>query len=378
MIDLIYWLLLFVRIAALLYLLLMLIYIAGWQRLKSAARNSEVGKELVSIIIAMRNEAQNLENLLKALATQTFPANRFHIVLADDGSTDHSASLAQKLAQSLGIKNITILENESTGKKAALQTALKHAKGDWLLFTDADCVPHPDWVETMLAHARQSGAFMLLGPVKILPVSGLLSKFQACETNSLIAVTAGSAGIRLASMANGANMALRSSVLKHDDENPLKPQFASGDDMFRLEAVIHQYGSKSISMVMQPEAMVVTSPVAGLRAFFAQRMRWVSKSKGYRRPEIILPSTIVFAFNAFLAIILLLTPFFPLLLLPYVAFIVLKTFIDFPLVWPAFRLAGQSQLMPWFMVFQFVYPPYVLFTAMAGLLVQVNWKGRSI
>lgn len=377
MIELIHWILFFTRIAAFCYLLLMLVYMAGWQRLLKVYSTRRAEMPMLSIVVAMRNEEANIEKLLKALARQSYPADKIQVVLVDDHSTDGSAEMAQKMAHLLGLQNFTQIVNDGTGKKQALSSALKHISGEWVLFTDADCEPHQQWAETMMSAAGEGRAMMLLGPVRLTPVKGILPTFQTLEMNSLMAATAGSAGIGLPSMANGANMALHRSLLGVESDSALKPGFASGDDMFRLETILKRYGSKAVRMVMQEESMVSTAPAIGWKAFFAQRLRWVSKSGGYRRAETIVPALVVFAFNALLTVVLLLSVFFPVLVLAYLAFIVLKTLTDLPLVWPANRMAGQSCLLPWFPLFQLIYPPYVFFTALAGLLIPVRWKGRA-
>lgn len=377
MIELIHWILFFTRIAAFCYLLLILVYMAGWQRLLKVYSRRRAEMPMLSIVVAMRNEEVNIEKLLRALARQSYPADKIQVVLVDDHSTDGSAAMAQKMAHLLGLQNFTLIVNDGIGKKQALSSALKHISGEWVLFTDADCEPHQQWAETMMSAAGEGRALMLLGPVRLTPIKGILPTFQTLEMNSLMAATAGSAGIGLPSMANGANMALHRSLLGAESDSALKPGFASGDDMFRLETILKRYGSKAVRMVMQEESMVSTAPAIGWKAFFAQRLRWVSKSGGYRRAETIVPALVVFAFNALLTVVLLLSVFFPVLVLAYLAFIVLKTLTDLPLVWPANRLAGQSRLLPWFPVFQLIYPPYVLFTALAGLLIPVRWKGRA-
>lgn len=378
MIDAIDWILLLTRMFAIFYLLLMLLYMVGWQRVRRQSYNQPAIYPMLSMVVAMRNEAENIESLIRALARQTYPASKLQIILVDDHSTDQTAQVARSMAQSLGMGNLMVIENEGRGKKAALKCAFPHVIGEWVLFTDADCIPHESWAETMLAMAAGQHRLMLLGPVRISPSKGWLQMFQAIETNSLMAATAGSAGIGLPSMANGANMALHRSVLAGDDESALRPGFASGDDMFRLESVLRRFGSRAVGMAALAGSMVSTRPASGIREFSAQRMRWVSKSKGYRRPEIIVPAIVVFLFNALLALILVLSVVYPLLLLAYMAFVLLKTLADLPLVYPSFQLAGQKQLIPWFVFFQFFYPPYVLITALAGLWFPVHWKSRKL
>lgn len=373
-----YILLLLLRISALVYLLLMCMYMLGWQKITKRGVERSVSYPMVSIVIAMRNEKNHIEALLDALHAQRYPIDRLEIILVDDGSDDGSASLALQKANALGMRHLKVISGATQGKKAALRIGLRQAIGEWILLTDADCIPQSTWVETMLETAMTRNAKMVLGPIKLEPLTKSLHQMQAAESNCLMAATAGSAGIGWPSMANGANMLLSSEVLKNERSGALQPRYASGDDMFRLEDVLRRYGSGSVTMAMRPEAVVITRPVNDLRAFFAQRMRWVSKSRGYRRPEVVVLALVVFVFNMLLATAFIVSPFFPVMWIAFLMFLMLKTLIDLPLVWPAFRLTGQTRLLGWFLVFQLVYPLYVMVVAIGGWCWPVYWKNRKI
>ena len=100
-----------------------------------------------SVLIAARNEAENLPQLLRDLAAQTLPAARFEVLIADDHSTDATAALVAAAAEETGIAVRLIgLPKTQTGKKAALQAALQAARAPWLVCTDADCRLGPGWL----------------------------------------------------------------------------------------------------------------------------------------------------------------------------------------------------------------------------------------
>ena len=78
-----------------------------------------------SILIAARNEATNLPQLLRDLAAQTFPAAHFEVLIADDHSTDTTAALVAAAARDSAFPlRIITLSAPQTGKKAALSAAL--------------------------------------------------------------------------------------------------------------------------------------------------------------------------------------------------------------------------------------------------------------
>ena len=107
----------------------------------------------VSLLIAARNEEKNLPKLLTALAKQTYPKDKFEIILLEDRSTDATAEIAKKYQNILPNLTITHIKNVSTGinpKKNALQIGINQSKFDWLLLTDADCVPPENWIQSMM------------------------------------------------------------------------------------------------------------------------------------------------------------------------------------------------------------------------------------
>lgn len=99
----------------------------------------------VSIIIPALNARQTLPACLQACQNQTLPAGvTTEIILVDDGSTDGT----QTVAQAAGV---TLIQHATRrGAGAARNSGLAMAAGEITLFTDADCVPEPNWVAEMI------------------------------------------------------------------------------------------------------------------------------------------------------------------------------------------------------------------------------------
>jgi GT2 family glycosyltransferase len=105
-------------------------------------------KEFISVIVCTYNRAAMLEQLLEALTKQTLLPDEYEVIVAIDGSTDDSAEVCQKMAGKL--PNLrTILKTKNVGFSVAANDAMKIAKGEWLAFTDDDCLPYPNWIERM-------------------------------------------------------------------------------------------------------------------------------------------------------------------------------------------------------------------------------------
>jgi len=112
----------------------------------------------VSVIIPARNEEACLGACLASLAGQEGVV--FEIIVADDGSSDGTARIAQSFA---GVKLIEAgpLPEGWSGKSNAVYTGAQQARGQWLLFTDADTVHLRGSLARSLAEAKRHGAEML-------------------------------------------------------------------------------------------------------------------------------------------------------------------------------------------------------------------------
>jgi glycosyltransferase involved in cell wall biosynthesis len=96
---------------------------------------------LVSVIIPIYNERENIEKCLKAIKKQTYP--RVEIIVVDNGSTDVSFEIAKNYADKV------ILEKRK-GISFAKNTGLKAAIGELIATTDADCIPDERWLEELV------------------------------------------------------------------------------------------------------------------------------------------------------------------------------------------------------------------------------------
>ena len=101
----------------------------------------------VAVVIPVWNGRTILGRCLDALERQTLPRERFDIIVVDNGSTDGTADIAR------GYANVTVLEEPTPGSYAARNTALADVRAPITAFTDADCIPDPDWLVRVLEAA---------------------------------------------------------------------------------------------------------------------------------------------------------------------------------------------------------------------------------
>lgn len=328
----------------------------------------------VSVLIAARNEEKNIFKLLQSLYNQTFPKEFFEVIIVDDHSVDNTRKYIEEFINNHKDINIKLLKAESEGKKKAISQALHNAENELIMVTDADCELNSLWIESIVGFYQDKKCKMILAPVLLSPANNLFEKMQVLEHLSLIASTAGSASIGVPVMCNGANMAyereaaLEVEKLRHDFN------IESGDDMFLLEQFVKKYGHKNVKFFLEKTVIVKTKTCKTIKEFLRQRRRWVSKSKSYTNCKIILTALVVLFFNLSIVSLLLSAFFIPALWSLYILLTLLKFFIDFPILKSIANFMDQGKILVWALPLEFIYPFYVVFVALTGLVLKVNWK----
>ena len=112
----------------------------------------------VSVIVPARNEEACLGACLESLVVQDGVG--FEIIVVDDGSSDRTRAIAESFAI-VQVIEPGLLPAGWSGKNNAVTAGAKRARGEWLLFTDADTVHRPGSLARALAEAREHHADLL-------------------------------------------------------------------------------------------------------------------------------------------------------------------------------------------------------------------------
>lgn len=101
----------------------------------------------ISIIIPCLNEEETIESVLQAIYQQKFPRESLEVVLADGGSTDGTLAKIEDFRNSHPDLTITLINNPLRHIPAALNRAIKVARGEIIIRMDAHSLPRPDYVQ---------------------------------------------------------------------------------------------------------------------------------------------------------------------------------------------------------------------------------------
>lgn len=96
---------------------------------------------LVTVIVPVYNDIKGVERCLQALKCQTVPKEIYEILIIDNGSSESIDNLNNIFSD-----NCRLLYEPKRGSYAARNKGIKHARGKIIAFTDADCIPDPDWI----------------------------------------------------------------------------------------------------------------------------------------------------------------------------------------------------------------------------------------
>ncbi len=355
----------------LLYALLILYYRRGWIAAPVFVDKGENPVIRISIIIPARNEENNIGNLLTALEKQTYPWESFEVIVVDDDSTDKTASIVQQF------KNVQLLARQATNisahKKKAIETGIEVAKEEWILTTDADCLPPPEWLSTIASFIQKRDPVLVVAPVVYEKKRSLLNIFQSLDFLALQGIT----GTGSHALCNGANLAYKKSVFNEVGGFSGIDELASGDDLLLMQKIKKIYPGK-IFYLKSHDAIMSTRPPQSWREFFRQRIRWASKSGAYSDKKMIASLALVF-FLGLDFLILLAAGFFCMYYWIYLLGLwVLKTLVEYSFMIPVAKFFNRMFLLPWFFFLQPLHVVYIVFTGIRSRFGSYEWKGRRV
>jgi cellulose synthase/poly-beta-1,6-N-acetylglucosamine synthase-like glycosyltransferase len=353
-----------------LYCALLIVLQFGWR--KAVRRGHSIDPTsypLITVIVPVRNEAENIVSILLELKQQQY--SNFEVIIVDDQSTDQTFDLATVNP----FANVSILPNNSTGKKGAIHTGVAAAKGDLIVATDADCKLPIRWLESTQKMFDSPEVKFVFGAVGMESDTTFFSKLQTLEFASLIGSGAATAAFGFPTMCNGANLAFRKDAFQQVNGYLGNEHIASGDDEFLMRKIRKAFPG-SVKFNPARNAVVLTKFEPSLNNFVNQRIRWAGKWKHNDS-----------AFTMVLAIFILLSQLSVLAALvslpiksngSVVILLLLKFSLEGAFIFRICRFTNVSWSFMAFMVLQVIYPVYVILVGIASNFRKPSWKGRKL
>jgi len=369
-----------------LYIIVVLAFVNGWYKIKyfdpaiPANPNVDANPNTtkVSIIVAARNEENNISRTIDALLAQTYDKQLTEIIFVDDHSTDRTAEIIRSYAGS-GIKLIVLSENKALNsyKKKAIQTAIGQSSGKLIITTDADCSMGPRWLQTIVCFYEKKQHKMISSPVAFFEEKSFFEKAQSLEFLYLIGLGASTIGNKKPSTCNGANLAYEKEAFYEVGGFKGIDDLASGDDELLLHKIAARYSS-NIGFLKNTDAIVYTHAKATLKEFIQQRKRWASKSTRYKNKSIIILGVCIWLFNLSILANIFAGIFILSCLKIAAAQLLTKMLIEFVFLRGVTKFAKRRRLLTLLPVLNILHIIYIVYIGIAGNSGKYNWKDRMV
>lgn len=217
----------------------------------------------VSIIVPALNCAEDVQGFAEVMRQQDYPAERFEIIVVDNGSSDDTFERARSAG-------MIALKREEKGRARALNTGIKAARGELILTTDLSCRAEPYWiravVETFAAHPA---AGCVAGEIKLLRATdGAVIDFQERSNYMSPLLALNRTHLPFMPFADGANASFRKRVF--DEIGGFEESFVKAAD---VEICYRMFVLTDYTLVFNRSALMWEPGEPSLRALLHQRFR---------------------------------------------------------------------------------------------------------
>jgi len=322
--------------------------------------NSGTEQQAVSVIVVAKNEKENLEKLLPQILNQNHP--NFELIVVDDHSWDGTYEYLHELKTkhaNFDLIGLGDFVHAKPGKKLSITLAIKKAKNDILLFTDADCIIESnEWI-TEMTKPYEEGVDIVIGYSPYSKTRGLLNPFVRFEAFWVAWQYFSLALAGMPYMGVGRDLSYRKSKFLANKGFASNLKVAFGDDDLLIQDLAT---AKNTRVVLNTKAFVESNPKKESGAWLKQKRRHLSAGK-YYKPKfkfflgalwfsrfvyyLFIAAYFVWATLSLTSILLL---FLPLLLYWLFAFLVDRKLHMFNLWWafPVLDILYQTLIYPLF------------------------------
>ena len=263
---------------AITYVYLVYDFFSGWYDLEEVnVPDHYISSHSVSVIIAARNEEKYIRSCIESVLHNNYPSQLLEVIVVNDHSDDRTGEIARSIADD----RLTVIDQDQgrSGKKQALDKAIRSSKGVIILTTDADCTVGHKWIKTVAYTYSVTDQVAAGGPVVFEEGENLVEHYQVLDMSGMMAVTANGISKQKYYLANGANLSFLKSTFIELKGYAGNEELASGDDMFLIQKIAdHDF---QIGYIKSKDAVVTTASEKTISNLLVQRKRWATKSKAY-------------------------------------------------------------------------------------------------
>lgn len=325
---------------------------------------------LATVIVAARNEEDNIYDCLDSLDKLEYPEGKLEILIVDDESTDRTPEIIIDFISNKPKFKLVKADRdfgETKGKARAIANAIEHSTGEVILTTDADCRVSSTWAKTIASY--YVGDVVMVCGYTNQEWKNLFEAVQDMDFIYLLTIAAGAINLGKPLSAIGNNMSYKKSAY-YEVGGYEKIKFSVTED-FQLLMAIKKLKGKKIIYPSDPNGLVTSKPCSDWKTVYLQKRRWAVGGMNSTLDNLIIIST-----GFWMTLFTLMIPFFYSPNLIYL--LCLKIFTDLFMVYHIYKQLRIKFTLSNFIGFQLYQTVY--FTIIGVSLIfsrKVIWKGRE-
>jgi cellulose synthase/poly-beta-1,6-N-acetylglucosamine synthase-like glycosyltransferase len=325
----------------------------------------------ISLIIAARNEENNIGSCLESLLNLNYPKDKLEIIIVNDHSTDKTSEIiSQYIEKNPLIKTFIPAppKDHLKGKANAISQAIMISKGEFVFTTDADCILPPDWLlNTIKYYGDDTG---LVSGFTYLEYNSVFQGFQSLDWVYLLTVASGSFGIGIPLSCVGNNMSFRRKTYDEVGGYCSLP-FSVTEDFALLQAIAKTKKWKC-EFPFEKNNIVFSKACTSFKQLVFQKKRWGTGGK--KSPFL---GLVLMISGWLISGLLLVLPFLNVTLSIAFIPIIVKVLLDFLFLLIPLRFFNLLKICKYFPVFEIYYTFYVFaLPFLVFINPKVRWKGR--
>lgn len=327
-------------------------------------------RPFVSIVIAARDEEDNLPACIESTLNQTYHQADYEVIVVNDHSSDGTEAVCQRYAQRhSNFRYLNATESATLrGKSNALDQGIFIARGDVILITDADCTVPPTWIE---GTAKRFGPTVgIVGGMTLQKAENWFEGMQSLDWIYLLGLASATISMRIPLSTIGNNLSFRKSAYNQVGGYRDIP-FSVTEDFVLFQAVVRSKKWDYLCPV-DPEVLVTSQPCQTWRELLRQKQRW-----GKGGLDMKLSGLMVMVIGFGLNVLLLLSLWATSIIILCVA-AMLKLCGDYAFLHTILKRQRRLGLLKYFIPFEAYFFLYVLLLPFIVFFGgPVIWKGRS-
>lgn len=324
----------------------------------------------VSVIIAARNEEENIKSCVLSVSNQTYSSSLYEVIVVDDNSADETAAICNELSKT--ISNLTVVHTGNNrdfgGKTNALILGIEQSKGEIILVTDADCLVPRTWISSTVSQYDERVG--IVGGMTLQQATTPFQGMQSLDWAYLLGIASSAATLRNPLSTIGNNLSFRRKA--YDDVGGYRSIHFSVTEDYALFQAIVKSGKWDYRYPIDPNLLVISKPCRTFKEVLRQKHRW-----GKGGLDMTFSGFAIMGIGFLLHAMILISIFYGSVFAAAVSLLA-KWLADYVFLNTVLQRVSRREDLRFFYFFEVYYHFYVLLLPFIVFFGgKVIWKGRS-